>query len=41
LSSEKDYGTTFLEEVQKAGGGKVYYAAPELPKASDAGDKKP
>ena len=34
LSSEKDYGTTFLEEVQKAGGGKVYYAPPDLPKAA-------
>jgi hypothetical protein len=41
LSSEKDYGTTFLEEVQKTGGSKVYYAPPELPKTSDAGDKKP
>jgi tetratricopeptide (TPR) repeat protein len=32
LSSESDYGTTFSQEVQKAGGSKVYYPAPELPK---------
>lgn len=36
LSSEKDYGTTFRDEVQKAGGSKVYYPPPELP-----GEKKP
>lgn len=36
LSSEKDYGTTFMDEVNKAGGSKVYYAPPELP-----GEKKP
>lgn len=30
LSSEGDYGTTFLEEVQKAGGSKVYYTPPDL-----------
>lgn len=41
LSSEKDYGTTFLEEVQKAGGSKVYYTPPELPKADEATEKKP
>jgi tetratricopeptide (TPR) repeat protein len=35
LSSEKDYGTTFRDEVQKAGGSKVYYPPPELP-----GEKK-
>jgi tetratricopeptide (TPR) repeat protein len=32
LSSESDYGTTFLQEVQKAGGAKAYYEAPDLPK---------
>jgi tetratricopeptide (TPR) repeat protein len=32
LTSEKDYGTTFREEVQKSGGSKVYYPPPELPK---------
>ncbi len=31
LSSEKDYGTTFRDEVQKIGGSKVYYPPPELP----------
>src|SRR5262249_45548859 len=41
LSSEKDYGTTFLEEVQKAGGSKVYYAPPDLPKASETQEKNP
>lgn len=35
LSSEKDYGTTFRDEVNKAGGSKVYYPPPELP------EKKP
>jgi tetratricopeptide (TPR) repeat protein len=35
LSSEGDYGTTFLQEVQKAGGSKVYYAPPDLPKTSE------
>jgi tetratricopeptide (TPR) repeat protein len=43
LSSEKDYGTTFLEEVQKAGGSKVYYPPPDLPKETEnaAQEKKP
>jgi tetratricopeptide (TPR) repeat protein len=36
LTSEKDYGTTFRDEVQKIGGSKVYYSPPELP-----GGKKP
>jgi tetratricopeptide (TPR) repeat protein len=36
LSSEKDYGTTFRDEVQKNGGSKVYYTPPDLP-----GEKKP
>lgn len=40
LSSEKDYDTTFLKEVEKAGGSKVYYALPELPKSADAQEKK-
>ena len=35
LTSEKDYGTTFRDEVQKIGGSKVYYPPPELP-----GEKK-
>ena len=41
LSSEKDYGTTFLQEVQKAGGSKVYYAHPDLPNPGEAQEKKP
>jgi tetratricopeptide (TPR) repeat protein len=40
LSSEKDYGTTFIEEVQKAGGSKVYYAPPDLAKAPVTEEKK-
>jgi hypothetical protein len=36
LTSEKDYGTTFRDEVLKSGGSKVYYPPPELP-----GEKKP
>src|SRR6266436_3677911 len=35
--AKRDYGTTFGEEVQKAGGSKVYYQATDLP----AVDKKP
>lgn len=31
LSGEKDYGTTFEDEVKKAGGSKVYYPTPDLP----------
>ncbi len=41
LSSESDYGTTFLQEVQKAGGSKVYYAPPDLPATDGAQEKKP
>ena len=41
LSSESDYGTTFVKGVEKAGGSKVYYPPPDLPKAGDATDKKP
>jgi tetratricopeptide (TPR) repeat protein len=40
LSSESDYGTTFLKEVEKAGGSKVYYPPPDLPKA-ESQEKKP
>jgi hypothetical protein len=28
--AKRDYGTTFVDEVQKAGGSKVYYAPPDL-----------
>ncbi len=41
LSSESDYGTTFMQEVQKAGGSKVYYPRPDLPKTADAQEKRP
>jgi hypothetical protein len=41
LSSESDYGTTFMKEVEKAGGSKVYYAPPDLPKAAESQEKKP
>jgi tetratricopeptide (TPR) repeat protein len=41
LSSESDYGTTFVQEVQKAGGGKVYYAPPNLPATDAVQQKKP
>ncbi len=36
LTGEKEYGTTFRDEVVKAGGSKAYYPPPELP-----GEKKP
>jgi len=36
LTSEKDYGTTFRDEVIRAAGSKVYYPPPELP-----AEKKP
>lgn len=29
--AKKDYGTSFMEEVEKAGGSKIYYAPPDLP----------
>lgn len=29
--AKRDYGTSFREEVDKIGGGKVYYQPPELP----------
>jgi tetratricopeptide (TPR) repeat protein len=37
--AKRDYGTTFMDEVQKAGGSKVYYAPPDLP-AQPKPDKK-
>lgn len=33
--AKRDYGTTFLDEVNKNGGGKVYYAPPDLPGEKD------
>jgi tetratricopeptide (TPR) repeat protein len=29
--AKRDYGTTFAEQVEKSGGSKVYYPAPDLP----------
>jgi tetratricopeptide (TPR) repeat protein len=34
--AKRDYGTTFMEEVDKIGGSKVYYTPPDLP-----AEKKP
>jgi tetratricopeptide (TPR) repeat protein len=39
--AKRDYGTTFAEEVEKAGGSKVYYQPPDLPPAADPKLKKP
>lgn len=39
--SKRDYGTTFIEEVNKAGGSKVYYAPPDLPAENTQKDKQP
>ena len=42
LSDAKhDYGTTFAEEVEKAGGSKAYYPPPELVSGATPNDKKP
>jgi tetratricopeptide (TPR) repeat protein len=38
ISSEHDYETTFMQEVEKSGGSKVYYEPPDLPDAKP--DKK-
>jgi len=40
LSAEKDYGTTFRDEVEKAGGSKVYYPAPDMPEYKKPDEKK-
>lgn len=39
LSAERDYGTTFREEVEKAGGSKVYYPAPDMPEYKKKDEK--
>jgi tetratricopeptide (TPR) repeat protein len=39
--AKRDYGTTFMEEVEKAGGSKVYYAPPDLRPAATEKGKKP
>jgi len=37
----RDYGTTFMDEVEKAGGSKAYYPPPDLSPAGSPRDKKP
>jgi hypothetical protein len=39
--AQRDYGTTFMNEVQKAGGSKVYYAPPDLTPPGRPKDKQP
>jgi tetratricopeptide (TPR) repeat protein len=39
--AKRDYGTTFAQEVEKAGGSKVYYQPPDLPPPADPKLKKP
>jgi len=39
--AKRDYGTTFSEEVEKAGGSKVYYPPPDLRPGTPEKDKKP
>ena len=39
--AERDYGTTFTDEVEKAGGSKVYYSPPDLGPEVTQKDKKP
>lgn len=39
--AKRDYGTTFMDEVEKAGGSKVYYAPPDLTPAANPKDKRP
>lgn len=39
--AKRDYGTTFTEEVEKAGGSKVYYPRPDLKAGGTEKDKKP
>ena len=41
LSGEKDYGTTFRDEVEKIGGSKVYYPPPDLPAYKKPQEDKP
>ena len=39
--ANRDYGTTFMDEVQKAGGSRVYYSPPDLRPEVTQKDKKP
>ena len=39
--AKRDYGTTFMDEVEKAGGSKVYYPPPDLTPAANPTGKRP
>jgi tetratricopeptide (TPR) repeat protein len=39
--AKRDYGTTFVDEVEKAGGSKVYYPPPDLTPGAAGKDKRP
>ena len=39
--AKRDYGTTFMNEVEKAGGSKVYYPSTDLPSRTAPKDKRP
>jgi len=39
--AKRDYGTTFMNEVEKAGGSKVYYPSTDLPSRTAPKDKEP
>jgi tetratricopeptide (TPR) repeat protein len=39
--AKRDYGTTFMDEVEKAGGSKVYYSPPDLTPGVTPKDKSP
>jgi hypothetical protein len=39
--AKRDYGTTFMHEVEKAGGSKVYYPPPDLTSSATTKAKKP
>jgi hypothetical protein len=39
--AKRDHGTTFMDEVERAGGSKVYYPPPDLPPGVTQKDKKP
>ena len=39
--AQRDYGTTFKDEVQKIGGSKLYYTPPDLPGSTTKDTKEP
>jgi hypothetical protein len=39
--AKRDYGTTFMDEVEKAGGSKAYYPPPDLTPSANPQDKRP